>query len=78
MAAVAAALNPIAFQLGAIQVHWYGIIIASGVVLALVLAVREGQRLGIPEDDFYDYLLWAIPTENGLVVAAAKPVATPT
>ena len=62
MAAVTAALNPIAFQLGAIQVHWYGIIIASGVVLALVLAVREGQRLGIPEDDFYDYLLWAIPT----------------
>lgn len=61
MAAMKAALNPIAFQLGAIQVHWYGIIIATGVVLALILSVREGQRLGIAEDDFYDYLLWAIP-----------------
>ena len=73
MAAVAAALNPIAFQLGAIQVHWYGIIIASGVVLALVLAVREGQRLGIPEDDFYDYLLWAIPAGNWPVGQLYEP-----
>lgn len=56
-----AALNPIAFQLGAIEVHWYGIIIASGVVLALILSVAEGKRLGIDEDYFYDYLLWAIP-----------------
>lgn len=55
------ALNPIAFHLGAIQVHWYGIIIASGVVLALILSVREGQRRGINEDYFYDYLLWALP-----------------
>ena len=56
-----AVLNPIAFQLGAIEVHWYGIIIASGVVLALILSVAEGKRLGIDEDYFYDYLLWAIP-----------------
>lgn len=58
---VVAALNPIAFQLGPIQVHWYGVIIASGVVMALILSVREGQRRGINEDYFYDYLLWALP-----------------
>lgn len=56
-----AALNPIAFQLGGLEVHWYGIIIATGVVLALTLSVAEGKRLGIKEDYFYDYLLWAIP-----------------
>lgn len=56
------ALNPIAFNLGPIQVHWYGIIIATGVVLALILSVREGQHRGIDEDYFYDYLLWALPT----------------
>ena len=55
------ALNPIAFNLGPIQVHWYGIIIATGVVLALILSVHEGQRRGINEDYFYDYLLWALP-----------------
>lgn len=61
MKTVVAALNPIAFQLGSIEVHWYGVIIACGVVLALVLSVAEGKRLGIKEDYFYDYLLWAIP-----------------
>lgn len=55
------ALNPIAFKLGDLEVHWYGIIIASAVVLAVFLAVREGQRRGLDEDVFYDYILWAIP-----------------
>lgn len=55
------ALNPIAFRLGAIQVHWYGIFIGSAVIIALWLAVREGHRQGLDEDVFYDYLLWALP-----------------
>ena len=54
-------LDPIAFQLGTIKVHWYGIIIATGVVLALWLSIREGNRKGIDEEYFYDYLLWALP-----------------
>ena len=44
---VVAALNPIAFQLGPIQVHWYGVIIASGVELRwfylFVKAKEEGS-----------------------------------
>ncbi|AKP63812.1 prolipoprotein diacylglyceryl transferase [Levilactobacillus koreensis JCM 16448] len=58
---IIAALNPIAFRLGPIAVHWYGIIIASGVVLAVTLAVREGRRRGIDPDDIYDMILWALP-----------------
>ncbi len=41
----ALALNPIAFNLGPIKVHWYGIIIASGVILAVYLAVTEGKNV---------------------------------
>ena len=55
------ALNPIAFKLGPLSVHWYGLIIASAVILAVALSVREGKRLGLKEDDFYDFLLWALP-----------------
>ncbi|GHP15151.1 prolipoprotein diacylglyceryl transferase [Lentilactobacillus fungorum] len=55
------ALNPIAFNLGPIEVHWYGIIIASGVILAVYLAVSEGKRRGINPDDIYDMILWALP-----------------
>lgn len=55
------ALNPIAFNLGGIQVHWYGIIIASAVVLATILAVQETKRRRIDPDSIYDLILWALP-----------------
>lgn len=55
------ALNPIAFHLGPIEVHWYGVIIATGVILAVYLAVREGNKRGINADDIYDMILWALP-----------------
>uniref|UniRef100_UPI00374FCDD8 prolipoprotein diacylglyceryl transferase family protein n=1 Tax=Lactiplantibacillus plantarum TaxID=1590 RepID=UPI00374FCDD8 len=39
------ALNPIAFKLGPFLVHWYGIIIASGAVLGVLLAINETKKL---------------------------------
>ncbi|MEW9052425.1 MAG: prolipoprotein diacylglyceryl transferase [Neobacillus sp.] len=54
-------LDPIAFALGPIQVHWYGLIIGSGLALALFLAIREGDKRGLPKDTFADLMLWAIP-----------------
>ncbi|MDQ0199017.1 prolipoprotein diacylglyceryl transferase [Neobacillus ginsengisoli] len=54
-------LNPIAFTLGPIQVHWYGIIIGSGLALALFIAIREANKRGLPKDTFADLMLWAIP-----------------
>ncbi|UAL25922.1 prolipoprotein diacylglyceryl transferase [Bacillus paralicheniformis] len=53
-------LNPIAFHLGPIAVHWYGIIIGLGALLGLWLAVREGER-GLHKDTFVDLVLFAIP-----------------
>lgn len=61
MNTVLGALNPIALRLGPIQVHWYGVIIASAVVIAVALAIREGQKRGIRPDDIYDMILWALP-----------------
>lgn len=58
---VAQALNPIALRLGPIEIHWYGVIIACAVLLALTLSVYEGRRRGLESDYFYDYILWALP-----------------
>ena len=55
------AINPIALKLGPLSVHWYGVIIASAVIIAVTLAVIEGKKRGLVEDDFYDFLLWALP-----------------
>lgn len=54
-------IDPIAFSLGPIDVRWYGLIIGSGLILALILAMREGNRRGLGKDDFPDLMLWAIP-----------------
>lgn len=54
-------LNPIAFSLGPLQVHWYGIIIGFGLALALYLAIREGNKRGLPKETFSDLMIWAIP-----------------
>lgn len=55
-------LNPIAFSLGPIKVHWYGIIIGVGALLGLILAIREGKRFGISKDFFLDLVLVGLPS----------------
>ncbi|QQZ10361.1 prolipoprotein diacylglyceryl transferase [Heyndrickxia vini] len=54
-------LNPIAFRLGGLEVHWYGIIIGVGIALGLYLVMKESERLGLNKDLFADLLIWAIP-----------------
>lgn len=54
-------LDPIAFSLGPFDVHWYGVIIGTGLALALWLAIREADRRGLPKDTFPDLMVWAIP-----------------
>ncbi|WP_461213267.1 prolipoprotein diacylglyceryl transferase [Lacticaseibacillus sp. GG6-2] len=56
-----AALNPIALQLGGLEIHWYGVIIACGVLLAVWLAMREAVRRGISDDHILNLVLWALP-----------------
>lgn len=54
-------IDPIALKLGPIAVHWYGVIIGMAVLLALYLSIKEGERRGIQEDNFYDFLIVALP-----------------
>lgn len=54
-------LNPIAIEVGPFAVRWYGILIGLGIVVAYILAVREGKKRGIEEETFMDLLIWAIP-----------------
>ena len=56
-----AALNPIAVQLGVLEIHWYGVIIASGVLLAAYLATQEAKRRNVNEDHILNLILWALP-----------------
>jgi phosphatidylglycerol:prolipoprotein diacylglycerol transferase len=56
------ALDSIAFRLGSLEVHWYGIILGTAALVGLLLAVQEGKRFGIKPDFFMDLLLLGVPS----------------
>ncbi|WP_110112495.1 prolipoprotein diacylglyceryl transferase [Bacillus sp. CGMCC 1.16541] len=54
-------LDRVFLELGPITIYWYGLIIGAGVLLALYVATREGERRGVPKDTFIDLVLFAVP-----------------
>ena len=49
------------FELGPLKVHYYGLIIAMGLVLAVVYACRRRKEFGLKEDDLLDGVMWVTP-----------------
>ena len=62
-------MNPVAFRIFGIDVMWYGVLISTGVLLGVLIALKEAKRTGFREDDLIDFLLYAIPA--GIVGARA-------
>ena len=54
-------LNRVFLQLGPLTIYWYAVFIMSGVGLGLFLAVREGKRMGIGSEFFYDLVTYGLP-----------------
>jgi prolipoprotein diacylglyceryl transferase len=54
-------LDPVAFKLFGLAIRWYGILIATGMVLGTILAIKRAKKQGIEEDKVLDLLLFAIP-----------------
>ncbi|MBB3113150.1 phosphatidylglycerol:prolipoprotein diacylglycerol transferase [Paenibacillus phyllosphaerae] len=55
-------MESIAFNLGPIPVHWYGIILGTAALVGLLLAVQEGKRFGLSPEFFMDLLLFGVPS----------------
>ena len=54
-------MDRIAFTIFGIDVMWYGVLIATGMLIGIALAVREAKRVGISEDDVLNIAIIAIP-----------------
>ena len=52
--------GPIAFQLGPFAVRWYGILMATAIVVGMWLAHRQARREGLPADDIVSAGQWAV------------------
>jgi len=57
----AEALNRVFINIGPIPIYWYGVIIATGLFLALFLAQKESNRLGLQKDLMVDLIVFAAP-----------------
>ncbi|SDI27269.1 prolipoprotein diacylglyceryl transferase [Natribacillus halophilus] len=54
-------IDPVAIELGPIQIYWYGLIIVASALIGLWIAVRESERRGLPRDTFVDLLFIGFP-----------------
>ena len=52
---------PRILELGPLTIHYYGLIIAIGLTLAVIYACKRGSEFGLKEDDILDGVLWVTP-----------------
>ncbi|MBQ8833463.1 MAG: prolipoprotein diacylglyceryl transferase [Oscillospiraceae bacterium] len=52
---------PRVLEIGPLTVHYYGLIIAVGLMLAVLYALRRSKEFGLKEDDILDGVLWVTP-----------------
>lgn len=62
-------LNRVAFSLGGIDVYWYGIMIATGFMLALLYVFRRGKEFGVNVDKLIDVIF--VSTFGAIIGARA-------
>jgi len=53
--------DPIAFSIGSLDVRWYGILIAAGMLLAVLISCRRAPSHGLTDNDVLDVALWMLP-----------------
>ena len=54
-------VNPVAFSILGKDIYWYGIIIASAVLIGAYLSMREAKRLNYNPELILDFVLLALP-----------------
>ncbi len=54
-------INPIIFPDFPLQIRWYGLIICTGILLALFVATRNAKKEGISTDSILDFGIFTIP-----------------
>ncbi len=67
-------IDPVAFRIFGLEVRWYGLIICTGIILAVLNTIRCAKKEGISTDDVLDYAIWVVP--SGIIGARLYYVLT--
>lgn len=54
-------MNPVAFELFGMEIRWYGVIIASGVMIAFLVSYLLAKKKNLDFDLIIDGFLWSFP-----------------
>lgn len=54
-------IGRVAFNLFGINVYWYGLLIATSVMISLILAYRSAQRFGVKKEYVLDTIIAIVP-----------------
>ncbi len=52
---------PRSLELGPLNIYFYGLVIALGLILAVAYACKRSKEFGLKEDDILDGVLWVTP-----------------
>lgn len=52
---------PSSFSVGPLNIHFYGVIIACGLMLAVIYGMKRSKQFGLKQDDILDGVLWIVP-----------------
>ena len=52
---------PMGFSVGSMEIRFYGIVIALGLLLAVIYGLKRSKTFGLSEDDILDGVLWIVP-----------------
>ena len=52
---------PKGFMIGDFMIHFYGVIIGFGLLLAAIYGLKRAKQFGIKQDDIYDGIIWILP-----------------
>lgn len=53
-------MDPIAFKIGSLPIHWYGIFLASGFLMGMWTATLRGQRDGLDPEALSNLMVWVL------------------
>lgn len=53
-------MDSIAFSIGNIDIYWYSICILAGIIIGIILALKESKKRNIEEDFIINLIFWII------------------
>jgi len=55
-------MNPVAFEVFGIAIRWYGILMATAILIGSIVMIKNGKKIGVKEEDLIDLILWVLPS----------------